>query len=423
MFVRRVFLPFATGYFLSQLFRSVNAVVSSDLIRDLRLDAWTVGFLTSAFFFAFAIGQLPVGVALDRVGPRRTESLLLLVAALGSLLFSRAGSTLGLAAGRALIGLGVSACLMASFHSFTLWAAPSRLPFLNGAVMAAGALGALTSTAPVEWAVRLFGWRALFLALSAATLAVAAFVHRSAPEPAALHHESLRDVARGLAAVFSSRAFWSVAPFSIAHQGTFLAIQGLWAGPWLRDVTGLDTPGVAAHLFALAVAMGAGFLGIGYVSERLERNAVSPLAVWIACAIGFQLTQGALAFGPTAYARWLWIFFGLFGASGMLSYIILTRRFPTAMTGRVNAALNVLVFTSAFTLQAGIGAVIQSLSGSAGFSPEGYRAAFGGALFLQLLCLLWLVSTSSWRRDDHSSGEPPRAERSRRGASARIAET
>jgi MFS family permease len=107
MFVRRVFLPFATGYFLSQLFRSVNAVVSADLIRDLGLDAWTVGFLTSAFFFAFAIGQLPVGVALDRFGPRRTESFLLLFGALGSLLFSQAGSIPGLVVGRALIGLGV----------------------------------------------------------------------------------------------------------------------------------------------------------------------------------------------------------------------------------------------------------------------------------------------------------------------------
>jgi predicted MFS family arabinose efflux permease len=399
MFVRRVFLPFATGYFLSQLFRSVNAVVSADLIRDLRLDAWTVGFLTSAFFLAFAVGQLPVGVALDRVGPRRTESFLLIFAALGSLLFSQAGSTSGLVFGRALIGLGVSACLMASFHSFTLWAPPSRLPFLNGAVMAAGALGALTSTAPVEWAARLIGWRSLFLALSVATLAVAAFVYRSAPDPAVRGSQSFKEVARGLAQVFSSRAFWSVAPLSIAQQGTFLAIQGLWAGPWLRDVAGLDTRGVAAHLFTLAVAMGVGFLGIGFVSERLDGKGIPPLAVWIGCATGFQLTQGAITFGPAACASWLWPLFGFFGASGMLSYVTLTRRFPTSMTGRVNAALNVLVFTSAFTLQAGIGAIIQSWSGSAGFSPEGYRVAFGGALVLQTLCLLWLVSTSSWRRD------------------------
>jgi MFS family permease len=397
MFVRRVFLPFATGYFLSQLFRSVNAVVSADLIRDLGLDAWTVGFLTSAFFFAFAIGQLPVGVALDRVGPRRTESFLLVFAAAGALLFSQAGSTWALVLGRALIGLGVSACLMASFHSFVLWAPGSRLPFLNGAVMAAGALGALTATAPVEWAVRLFGWRTLFLALSAATLAAAAFLHRSAPDPEALRRESLKEVGQGLARVFSSRAFWSVAPLSIAQQGTYLAIQGLWAGPWLRDVSGLDTKVVAGQLFTLAVAMGVGFLGIGYLAERLQRRGISPLAVWIACALGFELTLGALIIGPIEHGRWLWIFFGLFGASGMLSYVTLTRRFPTSMTGRVNAALNVLVFTSAFTLQAGIGAVIQWWSGSAGFSPEGYRVAFAGTLLLQIMSLLWLVSTSSWR--------------------------
>src|SRR5262245_27833195 len=108
MFVRRVFLPFAVGYFLSQWFRSVNAVVSADLIRDLSLNGFTVGLLTSAYFFAFSVGQIPVGVALDRFGPRRTESALLLVAVIGALVFARSESALGLMIGRGLIGLGVS---------------------------------------------------------------------------------------------------------------------------------------------------------------------------------------------------------------------------------------------------------------------------------------------------------------------------
>src|SRR3990172_7562043 len=349
MFFRRAFLPFAVGFFLSQWFRSVNAVVSADLIRELSLDAWTVGLLTSSYFLAFSIGQIPVGVALDRFGPRRTESFLLLFAAVGAMVFARSESTLGLMLGRGLIGFGVSACLMASFHAFILWAPSARIPLLNGAVMAVGALGALSATAPVEWALSFVTWSELF----------------------------------------ASRVFWSVAPLSITHQGTYLAVQSLWAGPWLRDVAGLGRTDVASHLLTLAFSLAVGFLGIGYVAERIGRRGVPPEAVWTGCAIAFQAVQGAIAFGLVADPRALWIAFGLVGASGMLSYVILTSRFPIDMAGRVNACLNVLVFASAFGIQAAIGAIITWWSPAGSFSTEGYRVAFGSALALQTLALVW----------------------------------
>jgi hypothetical protein len=136
--------------------------------------------------------------------------------------------------------------------------------------------------------------------------------------------------------------------------------------------------------------MAAGFLGIGYLAERIGRRGVHPEEVWTICAIAFQLVQGAIAFGVVDAPRALWIAFGLFGASGMLSYVILTRRFPIEMAGRVNACLNVLVFASAFVIQAGIGAIISWFSSGDGFSTEGYRVAFGGALALQAVSLVWL---------------------------------
>jgi predicted MFS family arabinose efflux permease len=389
MFLRRVFLPFAAGYFLSQLLRSVNAVVARDLIEDLSLDAWTVGFVTSAYFLAFAIA---------RYGPRRTESALLLFAAAGALLFSRAETVTGLVAARAFIGLGVSACLMASFHAFVLWAPGARLPFLNGAVMAAGAMGALTATAPVEWAVRLIGWRSLFVVLAGFTIAIGLFLFSSAPDASEPSKESLGEVIRGVGNVFGNRPFWSIAPLSILHQGSYLAIQSLWAGPWLRDVAGLDRDAVASRLLTLALGMAIGYLGLGYLTERLGRHGVSPLMVWGVAAIVFQLTQGALVLALVPYARALWFAFGLFGASGMLGYAIVTRRFPVGMAGRVNTGLNVMVFAAAFAVQSGIGAVIDWLSPRGGFSPEGYRTAFGVVLALQCLALIWMASTSSWRR-------------------------
>jgi MFS family permease len=406
MFFRRVFLPFAVGYFLSQWFRSVNAVVSADLIRDLSLDAWTVGLLTSAYFLAFSLGQIPVGVALDRFGPRRTESFLLLFAAAGALAFALAQDALGLMLARGLIGFGVSACLMASFHAFMLWAPSARIPLLNGAVMAVGALGALFATAPVEWALAFVTWRELFEALALVTLGVDRENMRldgrfQAIDPDTQRTESLGEISRGLAQVFRSRIFWSVAPFSIAHQGTYLAVQSLWAGPWLRDVARLGRAEVASHLFTLALALAVGFLGIGYVAGRLGRRGIQPETVWTACAIVFQLAQAAIAFGVVAAPRTLWIAFGLFGAAGMLSYVILTRRFPLEMAGRVNACLNVLVFASAFTIQAAIGAVISWWSPEGSFSTEGYRIAFGSALALQTLGLVWF--RASLRRTRTSS--------------------
>src|SRR3972149_1538610 len=223
MFFRRAFLPFAVGFFLSQWFRSVNAVVSADLIRELSLDAWTVGLLTSSYFLAFSIGQIPVGVALDRFGPRRTESFLLLFAAVGAMVFARSESTLGQMLGRGLIGFGVSACLMASFHAFILWAPSARIPLLNGAVMAVGALGALSATAPVEWALSFVTWRELFAALAVVTLGVALFLHLQARDlegPETHRTASLREGSRGLGEVFASRVFWSVAPPSLTQHAT-----------------------------------------------------------------------------------------------------------------------------------------------------------------------------------------------------------
>lgn len=399
-FGTRIFLPFAAGYFLSQLLRSVNAVVSADLIAELSLDAWTVGLLTSAYFLAFALAQLPVGLSLDRLGPRRTESFLLLFAAAGAIVFALGSGPDALIAGRALIGFGVSACLMASFHAFALWAPPARLPFLSGAVMSVGAAGALAATSPVEWAVARIGWRMLFVILSGLAFATTAFLYlasRDAPE--SREHESVRESVVGLFSVFRSRAFWSVAPFSVAHQGSYLAIQSLWAGPWLSDVAGLQRTEVASQLSVLALGMALGFTGLGYVAGQWKARGGSPVTVWVAAAIVFQTAQLGIALGLVRHATLLWATFGIFGASGMLSYGVLTTRFPLQMAGRVNTALNVFVFTGAFALQAGIGAIITWLAPEGrAYSDLGYRVAFLSALGLQAAALAWLLLTSRWRR-------------------------
>ncbi len=215
----RVFLPFAFGYFISYFFRNVNAIIEQDLVRELGISAASLGLLTSVYFISFAAFQLPLGLLLDRFGPRRTESALLLFAALGAFVFSRADSLAGLIIGRLLIGFGVSACLMAAFKAFVLWFPPQRLPLMNGLQMVAGGLGALSATVPLQQALELTDWRGVFLLLSAMTVAASALLWLVHPERQADGHSgSLREQLAGLKKVAFSPVFWSIAPHVFAGR-------------------------------------------------------------------------------------------------------------------------------------------------------------------------------------------------------------
>jgi MFS family permease len=217
----RVFLPFALGYFLSYLFRTVNAVIAPDLVRDLGVDPASLGLLTSAYFLAFAAFQLPLGVLLDRYGARRVEATLLLFAAAGAFVFARAETLTGLMIGRALIGLGVSACLMAAFKAFTLWFPPERLPLANGIQMISGGVGALAATTPVELSLKLTDWRGVFLILAGATVVAAVCVFLIVPEKEdAPSGETLREQLAGVRRVFTSKIFWIIAPWAVAAQAS-----------------------------------------------------------------------------------------------------------------------------------------------------------------------------------------------------------
>ncbi len=390
--VLRVFLPFAAGYFLSYLYRTINAVLSPHLVAELGLDATDLGLLTSVYFLTFAAFQLPLGMLLDRFGPRRVEATLLLFAAAGAGLFAVSSHATELIIGRALIGLGVSACLMASFKAFVLWFPAARLPAVNGWVLAAGGLGALVATVPVEAALKLTDWRGLFVILAGLSFAVAAALLWAVPERGGgVASENWRAQWRAVTGIFRSPVFWRIAPASILSQASFMAIQGLWAGPWLRDVSGLDPATAAEYLFWIAAAMVAGFLGMGQLTYRLSRLGVAPLGVAVSGMALFMLAQLALQldWGPIGP---LWALFGFFGTAGTLTYAILTQAFPPALAGRVNTALNLLVFVAAFAGQWSMGAIINRwpLDGG-GYADPGYRWAFGLALALQALTWVWLL--------------------------------
>ena len=178
--------------------------------------------------------------------------------------FTTADSLAGLVAGRALIGFGLSACLMAAFTAFVMWFPTERLAQINGIQMAAGGLGALTATAPVEAALQVTDWRGVFTLLATLTLAAAAAVFFVVPDkPRQASAGSLISQMRGIGEVFTSPVFWRIAPLTTISQASFFSIQGLWAGPWLRDVAEIDRTAAAGILLAVAVAMVSGFILLG----------------------------------------------------------------------------------------------------------------------------------------------------------------
>ena len=394
----RVFIPFALGYFLSYVYRVVNAVIAPDLVRDLGLDPSGLGMLTSAYFLTFAAFQLPLGILLDRYGPRRVEAGLLLVAALGAFVFSISDSLAAVVVGRALIGFGVSACLMAAFKAFVLWFPINRLPLVNGMQMAAGGLGALFATAPVEVALGYMNWRGLFAGLAVLTLLVAAAVFWIVPEHSGSHHEeTLADQMRGIRQIMGSRVFWRIAPWTIASQAVFLSVQGLWSGPWLRDVAGYSRMAVADTLFLIAVAMIAGFLSLGALAEFLSRRGIRPIVVAGFGMTLFMLVQLMLVLQVVSLTVPLWVLFGFFGTTNILPYAVLSQSFPAHLAGRANTGLNVFVFLAAFAGQWGIGAIIDLWSPLDGglYQPQAYQAAFALMLGLQVISAIWFFISSA----------------------------
>jgi len=402
----RVFLPFAMGYFLSYLYRTVNAVIAPDLIHDLGLDASTLGLLTSAYFLTFAAFQLPLGMLLDHYGPRKIEASLLVFAGIGAIFFAMAPNVPMLIIARGLIGFGVSACLMAAFKAYVMWFPKDRLPLINGFQMMSGGLGALAATQPVEFLLGFTDWRGVFYILGALTFVAALFIFFVVPEHGGGRHpdSKLKDAWSGVADVFTSPLFWRVAPSCVLSQAVFSSIQGLWSGPWMRDVGGLDRLTIAHNLFWVASAMICGFLAWGMLADRLHRKYnVRPMNVAIIGMTGFMIIQIFIATQWVAEHPTLilitWMAFGFFATSGILPYAALSQAFPKALAGRVNTGLNLLVFVLAFIGQWVIGLIIDlwPQTATGGYAAQGYQAAFYLLLGLQILALVWYLTRRSIR--------------------------
>ncbi|MDA1118399.1 MAG: MFS transporter [Proteobacteria bacterium] len=388
-----VFCPFAAGFYLSYFFRNVNAVISRDLARDFSLSSADLGFLTATYLLAFAAFQLPLGVLLDRYGPRRVLAALLCIAGTGALVFALAQDFVMLSVGRALIGLGVSGCLMGAIKAFTLWFPLSRLATLNGLYLAVGGLGGLSATAPAEAFLGPFGWRALFYVLAAASVSVAALIFVLVPEkPLPGHGQTLRAQIAGFGRIFSSVPFWRIAlPLVVCHA-VYQALQGLWLAPWLYDVAGYQRPAVATALLTAAIAYTAGSVFFGVSSDRLAQAGVSRMTTYKIGIVTSLAMFALLAAGVTAGLPAILTVYAFTAISVSLAYALLTPIFPPEMTGRVITASNVMMFGTSFLFQWGIGAVLRLYPEVDGrYAAGAYATAFWSLAALQAAAVLWLL--------------------------------
>lgn len=388
---QRIFLPFALGYFLSYLLRTVNAVISPMLTGEMKLSAAHLGLLTSTYFLAFGLAQIPVGVALDRFGPRRVEGTLLLVTAVGAASFALGDSLVALGLARALIGLGVSACLMAALSGFARWYPRERQSSLTGFIMSAGALGALTASVPVEAALPLVGWRGVFWIVAAVALGASVLIFRSLPDDAGPgRRESAGEALKVVAGIYLSPQFLRFAGSSLCFIGGFMALQSLWVVPWLMNVNHLDIGNAARILVLLNLGMLGGQLSIGLLGTALARRGVKPLNLMQFGYCMVLIVELLILFdgGPPAV---LWFLLGLLSAVNSQTYLASSACFPRTLFGRVSTASNLMAFAGAFLMQWGMGLMLDALKGAGYTMDTSLRLVFAGLVALQGLAILPLL--------------------------------
>jgi predicted MFS family arabinose efflux permease len=389
-----VFIPYALGHYLSCLLRTVNAILAPQLMGAAGLSPAELGLLTSAYFLAIALAQLPVGLALDRYGPRRVQCAMLLVAAIGTLAFAGSGTFGQMLAARTLMGLGLAGCFMAAVKAVSTWISPARLPSVQGYLIAAGGLGAASATLPVRLFLQYADWRWLFILLALGCAIVGALILLLAPTPPAAPHK--RFDRRVLADVYRHPAFRETASLVLIPHTVFFGIQGLWIGRWLTDVGHLPEQSVAWLLYLGMAAVIFGAISVGMVTEWAAKRGHDALTVAGAGVALFIAVQCAIALNWQPGMAQLSVAFTLVGTITGIEYTIVAQAMPPALTGRASTCLNLLIFTGAFLVQAGFGQVLGLWQPDSAnrYPAAAYSAAFGVLVLLQLPGLAWFA----WRR-------------------------
>ncbi len=393
-----VFLAFAFSYFFSALLRAITATLAPVFSAELGLQAADLGLLAGAFFFGFAATQLPLGRALDRVGPRRTLLTMLALAVLGCCAFALAPNRAALIAARVCIGAGLGACLMAALTCFRQHFTPPAQQRANAWMLMAGSLGMVASTVPVQWLLPALGWRGLFWVLAGLLLLAMAGVAWLVPADRPQTPPGAEDAVGGYADIVRHPLFRRLAPVAFVTYGGLIALQALWAGPWLTRVCGWTADEAARGLLGINTAMLFTFMAWGAVMPRLVRAGVSVLRLmrWGLAAslllLGMNLLLGASA-SALHWAAWC-----VATSFITLSQPVVGAAFPVQQAGRALSAFNLVIFSGVFCVQWGIGLLIDALRAHGLADDAAFRAAFAVYAGCSAAAYGWFVGVG---RGDH----------------------
>ena len=399
-----VFLAFASAYFISAMVRAVTATLAPTLFAELNLQARDLGLLAGGYSIGFAATQLPLGRWLDRHGPKRVILSFLTLAVAGCALFALAKDFAGLLAARMLTGAGVSACLMAPLTGFRRWVRPEMQFRINSWMLMTGSLGMLASTLPVQWLLPVVGWRGVFWGLTGGVLLAMAAIALVTPRwsreggHAALTAEAGRPP--GYREVWRHAYFRRMAPIGFFNFGGMVAVQTLWAGPWMVEVCGYTPAQAATGLFGLNLMMLMAFWLWGTFNPWLARRgwSIDRLMAW-----GVPLSLGVLALTIVLGPAGGWLGVAAFCVAGTFSaqaQPAVGMAFPAHMAGRALSAFNLLIFAGIFSAQWAIGLLIDAFT-AGGWSRA---SAFQGAM-----AVCWGVFALSYavHRSTKAHNSPP----------------
>lgn len=378
-------------------YRVSTAVIAPDLVETFRLNTESLGVLGGAFFYSFALMQIPMGVLLDRIGPRFVMTIFGLIGACGALVFAGANTFLVAIAGRILMGVGMASVLMGSLKVFVLRFPGSKFSTLSGALISIGTLGSILATSPLAWLSLNVGWRLTFVVAGCATILCAFLIfwalktrdgQEEIPSDPALVNVPKTPIKKLLPLVLGSLSFWQISAFAFFRYGTFVALQGLWLGTYLMDVKGLSSVEAGNILMMLSIGYIAGTPIAGYLSDRVIRSAkltaFGSVTFYTVCLL--PLTGFVNITNPVFF----WILFfmlGFFNGPGTLAYTHVKELYPIHISGTVIAAVNFFVMAGGAVLTPSLGLVIAAITPKNQlFSPVAYHWAF-------LVCFLGIAAS------------------------------
>jgi predicted MFS family arabinose efflux permease len=398
----------ATAYVASHFFRASNVTIGLDLMRDLAIGPQALGALTGAFFFGFAAMQIPCGFFFDRFGPRHTIVGMLILATTGCIVFTLAPSWPILLGGRMLMGAGFGCMLIGSMVVISRWFAPDRFSTLTAMVLSIGLLGNLAATTPLAWASEAVGWRTVFAAavvfVALATVAVGLVVSDApAGHPfLARTPEPPREMLRGLMEVLRDRRLRPILALNFCNYACTFTVQGLWGGPFLREVHGLSPIEAGNVLLVAVIAYQLGMLAFGPLDRRLDTRK------WIAVGgtmviISILATLALTSHPPIWVAVGAFLGIGFFSASSTMVMTHGRGIFPDRLIGRGMATMNTSVMLGVACMQTLSGIIVGAFEPLAdgARSEAAYRALFG----VLTVVLIIAVAIYSRSRDIKPSDE------------------